>query len=105
MQSTLLARKSFPLPVGIVSRHCGLPVRPGVVLVQNSAVSEIQPWMSHELFFPSRDSSLTFVLSAASKRNGPGPSCTSKGRKKETSPSILNFDEVKSGEISAPPHN
>ena len=42
MQSTLLARKSFPLPVGIVSRHCGWPVRPGVVLVYIFGVSEIQ---------------------------------------------------------------
>ena len=39
----------------------------------NSAVSEIQAWMSRELFFPSRVFSLTFVLSAASKETDQGP--------------------------------
>ena len=50
MQSTLLARKSSTLPVAIVSHHCGLPVRLGVVLV-HTAVSGIQPWMLRELCF------------------------------------------------------
>ena len=66
MQRTTVARKSFPPLVGTVSCQCGLPVGLGVVLI-HTAVSGIQPWMSHELyFFPSGVSSLTSVLSAVS---------------------------------------